>query len=647
MSNNKDFKVKNGILPTSYQEGLGTFVSGQAGFNLSGASYDSVSFSVSSQDSNPRDLTFSADGTKMFVVSGNTSAAYQYSLSTAFDLSTASYDSVSFSVNSQDGSPYGIHFNTDGTKMYILGDSSNSVYQYTLTTGFNLSTASYSNVSFSVASQDTNPYGLSFNNDGTKMYIVGGNNDRIYQYSLSTGFDLSTASYASVSLHVTSQDTVPFGLAFSSNGTKMYLLGLTNDTVFQYSLSTGFDLSTANYDSVSFSVTSQDAVPNGIRFNNDGTKMYMIGAVGDNVYQYSTTLTTNTLDLSTGSVFEITPTSDIQVGLSNPAASGTVSQATLLLDGGGSAGYDLGNAVYDDVSFSGASQDAIPADIAFNNDGTKMYMVGEFNNIIYQYTLATAFDLSTASYDSVSFNVNSQDTSPNGIAFNTDGTKLYLAGGTNDTVYQYTLSTGFDLSTASYGSVSLDVGGQDLKPYDVAFNANGTKMYMLGGFNENVYQYTLSTGFDLSTASYDSVSFSVTSQEDDPRGLVFNTSGTKMYTVGRTNDSVHQYSLSTGFDLSTASYDSVSFSVASQDTSPLGITFNTNGTKMYVAGSTTSTIYQYSTATPATITYPSTLEFSGGTAPTSPAIGETDVITFSTTDGGTSYQAVQAIDGAK
>ena len=38
-----------------------------------------------------------------------------------------------------------------------------------------------------------------------------------------------------------------------------------------------------------------------------------------------------TLDLSTGSVFDVTPTANIQVSLSNPAASGTVSSSTLLL----------------------------------------------------------------------------------------------------------------------------------------------------------------------------------------------------------------------------------------------------------------------------------------------------------------------------
>ena len=46
MSNNKDFKVKNGIQPTVYHEGLGTVVSASEGYYLAGASYDSVNFSA-------------------------------------------------------------------------------------------------------------------------------------------------------------------------------------------------------------------------------------------------------------------------------------------------------------------------------------------------------------------------------------------------------------------------------------------------------------------------------------------------------------------------------------------------------------------------------------------------------------------------
>ena len=647
MSNNKDFKVKAGIQPTSYFEGVGTVVSGGVGYNLAGASYDSVSLSVFSQDSEPPGLAFNSSGTKMYVLGNSTNSVYQYSLSTAFDLSTASYDSVSFSVASQEGTPVGLAFNTDGTKMYVIGMANDAVFQYSLSTGFDLSTASYDSVSFSVASQETVPTGFVFDPSGTKMYVAGGGTDSLYQYSLSTAFDLSTASYDSVSFNVTSQDTIPRDVAFNSDGTKMYVVGLSNGSIFQYSLSTAFDLSTASYDNVSFSVSAQDNSPVNIAFNPDGTRMFLLGTGNDSLYQYSTVLTTAELDLSTGSVFEVTPTSDIQVTLSNPADSGTVSGATLLLDGPTPSSYDLANAVYDSVSFSVASQETVPRSVKFNTDGTKMYIVGTTSDNVHQYSLSTGFDLSTASYDSVSFSVASQDGLPLGLAFNDDGTKMYVVGFSNNNIYQYTLSTAFDLSTASYDSVSFSTSSEDTTPNDIRFNNSGTKMYIAGGNNDRVYQYSLSTAFDLSTASYDSVSFSVASQEVSPTDLAFNSDGTKMFVVGFDTDSVYQYGLSTAFDLSTASYDSVSFSVASEDIRPEGFTFSNDGTKMYVVGITNDAVYQYTVGSEATITYDTAIEWPSGTAPTSPAIGETDIITFNTRDGGTTYQGVLAIDGAK
>lgn len=270
--------------------GGGGGAAGGGGLNLSNVTYDSVSFSLTSEDTVPRSLAFSADGTKMYMIGTATDSVYQYSLSTAFDLSTASYDSVSFSVTSQESIPLGLTFNTDGTRMYIAGFMNDTVYQYNLTTGFDLSTAYYSNISFSVASQETAPLGLTFNADGTKMYLVGNTNDTVYQYSLSTGFNLSTASYDSVSFSAASQDTTPTAIVFNADGTKMYIIGQQFDTVYQYTLSTGFDLSTASYDSASFSVASQSTGPHGLAFSNDFTKMYIIGASNGSVFQYSTGL---------------------------------------------------------------------------------------------------------------------------------------------------------------------------------------------------------------------------------------------------------------------------------------------------------------------------------------------------------------------
>ena len=256
---------------------------------------------------------------------------------------------------------------------------------------------------------------------------------------------------------------------------------------------------------------------------------------------------------------------------------------------------DIANASYDSVSFSFASQDGSPVCLIIREDGLKMYVLGYSTDTIYQYSMSTPYDLSTASYDTVSFSVGAQDSLPNGFRFDATGSKLFMAGGSTDIVYQYSLTTAWDISTASYASVSFSIVAQQNSPTDLSFNTTGTKMYVIGLQGDTAYQYTLSTAFDVSTASYDNVSLYVGSEEGGPLGFIFNPDGSKMYMTGFISDSVHQYSLSTGFDLSTASYDSISFSVGSQETSPRSIAFKSDGSKMYIAGPS-DFVYQYSTA---------------------------------------------------
>ena len=242
------------------------------------------SFSVSAQDSSPHGIAFNTDGTKMFFVGITNDNVYEYDLSTGFDISTSVY-SQTFSVASQDSFPRGLAFNSDGTKMFVTGDINDNVFEYTLSTGFDISTASYSQ-SFSVSAQDTTTQGIAFNTDGTKMYIVGQVSDAVYEYTLSTGFNISTASY-SQSFSVASQDTSPNGIAFSSDGTKMFITGNAGDDVNRYLLSTAFDVSTASF-SDNFSVAPQDSQPQGVAFSADGTKMFVMGSANDSLYEYST-----------------------------------------------------------------------------------------------------------------------------------------------------------------------------------------------------------------------------------------------------------------------------------------------------------------------------------------------------------------------
>ena len=190
-------------------------------------------------------------------------------------------------VSSQDTSPFGLAFNNDGTKMFVTGVSSNAdVYEYALSTGFDVSTASYVD-NLDISSQGTNIKSIVFNNDGTKMFISASYNAgaRVNEYTLSTGFDLSSTVSFVDGLDISSKAQTPFGIVFNNEGTKLFVVDQNGDDVNEYTLSTGFDVSTASFTG-SFDVSSQDSNHSGIAFNNDGTKMFTIGYQNEAVHEY-------------------------------------------------------------------------------------------------------------------------------------------------------------------------------------------------------------------------------------------------------------------------------------------------------------------------------------------------------------------------
>ncbi len=242
---------------------------------------------VSAEEDLPYDVTFSSDGSKMYIIGVDNDTVYQYSLSSSWDVSTASYASKFKDVSGEDTSPHAVIFSSDGTKMYIMGSITTTVYQYSLSSSWDVSTASYASKFKDVSDEDTVPRGVSLSSDGTKMYIIGEYNDTVYQYSLSSSWDVSTASYASKFKDVSDEDTSPYAVIFSSDGTKMYIMGVGNDIVYQYSLSIPWDVSTASYASKFKDVSDEDTSPRGVSLSSDGTKMYIMGVDNDTVYQYS------------------------------------------------------------------------------------------------------------------------------------------------------------------------------------------------------------------------------------------------------------------------------------------------------------------------------------------------------------------------
>lgn len=255
---------------------------------------------------------------------------------------------------------------------------------------------------------------------------------------------------------------------------------------------------------------------------------------------------------------------------------------------------DIANASYDSVSFDLNLTGSIRG-ILFKPDGTKLYIAHDpsgDNDSIKEYTMSTAWDISTLSLNNT-LSLSGSISGTNGIDIKPDGSSLYITSNNDDTIYRYNLSTSWDLSTASSASQSFSVSTNENNPKDVTFKPDGTKMYVCGMGSDGVVEYALSTAWDVTTASYQSV-FSVATQSQFPSCVSFNDDGTKMYvtTFYATSD-IYEYDLSTAWDVSTASYNSVSFGDSTLS-SPWIHAFKSDGSKAYFIDDT-DVVYQYST----------------------------------------------------
>ena len=327
------YVVKDRVKVTSTTTGTGTFTLGAAvagfqdfsvigstsGWNVATAE-PLQSFSVSAQETLPQGVFFKPDGLKMYVVGATGDDVNEYDLSIAWDIRTSSY-LQNFSVVAQDNAPRGLFFKPDGLKMYITGNTGDAVYEYDLSSAWNISTASYLQ-SFSVSAEETFPTDLFFKPDGLKMYVVGITNDYVNEYNLSSAWNISTASYLQRFLLGTALNVG--GISFKPDGTKMYVLGNGTDVVSEYNLSSAWDVTTSSlYQSLSIAAQSGGAA-SGLYFRSDGGQMYLSGAPTTSVFQYI--LSVN------NTYYVIADATDFEVGIGTTSYDGEVLYRNTVLE---------------------------------------------------------------------------------------------------------------------------------------------------------------------------------------------------------------------------------------------------------------------------------------------------------------------------
>ena len=196
-------------------------------------------------------------------------------------------------------------------------------------------------------------------------------------------------------------------------------------------------------------------------------------------------------------------------------------------------------------------------------DGTEIYSIGTSINAeqrTYQFSTSTAWDFTDLSYAGR----NSVSLGYRGITFSSDGTQIFQAGdnGGSHRIAKATLSTAWDITTMGspgYTTPTYD-SHTSFITYDIAFNSDGTKAFILisdstSGSNPSategdddllLVQYNLSSAYSFSGATQ-SHEINIGERQDDRYFFSFADSGSKIYVGERV------YVLSTAYDLSTAS----------------------------------------------------------------------------------------------
>lgn len=505
------------------------------------------------------------DGTRIFVCSFNSDSIYQYSLSTPWDLSTITYDSITES--GRDNVVNGVFVGQSGTKMYTVGTSDDEIEEYDLGSSWDLSTASPVRRT-NISPNSENPEDVFIGDGGTKAYIAHANG--VSQYDLSTPWNVSTLSFVN---NKTNFFNPPKGIFLKDDGTKLYT-SYGNGEIDEFTLTTPWDITTTT-NRIMFNPSLIDI--EGIAIGNSGSFMFAVD--GNTIIKIelgpppSPTPTATQTPTPTATP-SITP-SISQSATPTPTPTQTPTPSTSVA---ASSTWDLSLASDTGVTYDVNSEIGFTMGMTFKPDGTKFYLSDRDSNTIYEYQMSTPWDISTASYTNSSFSVSAQDTDPTGIRFNNDGTLLIMSGAASSRIYQYSLSTAYDISTMSYDAIFESSGDTDVG--GIAFGDNGQYLYRAGNDSDGIISWSLSTPYDITTNS-NAGFYSISSEETAPTGIFAKPDGTHIYVLGNINNAILDYSLSTPWDITTATF-STQFGVGISI--PTGMYFKPDGTAFYVIG---------------------------------------------------------------
>jgi hypothetical protein len=269
------------------------------GYDAASVTYASKTASFTPVNGNDMGSAFiRPDGMAVYIVDSDVDpgTVKEYLLGTAWDISTKS-GSVNSSLVMSSGDHVndmrGIWFNEDGTKAIVSG--STQWAEYSFSTAYDLTTATFIQAVNDIG-ESTGASALSFSEDGSYAYRIrrafSANQWYIASYSVGTPWDVSTISLISQNDEITSETGInqPYGVTVNQDGTKLFVVHDNNaetsgtSKIREYSLATPYLVSSRTL--AASSVQSQSRYLRYMFWSPLGTDLYMLDNAA-NIYQYT------------------------------------------------------------------------------------------------------------------------------------------------------------------------------------------------------------------------------------------------------------------------------------------------------------------------------------------------------------------------
>ena len=270
---------------------------------------------------NPASVALSPDGTRLYLVGRGADDIQQCSLTTPWDLSTATkipnatLPLTAGTAGVAEGASRDMKFKNDGTVCWVSGTAADGIIEYNLSTAWDITTG-WGDTVLNLSLWTTALGGFAFSSDGTKLYAFARGTDETAQmrrWTLSTPWDISTTTVNGHDqlIYMNDGGGTPYvtaaksiiqcsGMFLESTGNFLYLaMNGTPDGIVKLQMTTPYDLTTLIWGSTKTAdgpvlitgtggtEVSNYTGPDGVTFSPDGKYMYMTDVARDNISMFT------------------------------------------------------------------------------------------------------------------------------------------------------------------------------------------------------------------------------------------------------------------------------------------------------------------------------------------------------------------------